>query len=81
MDRPDAVVLHIGCGLDGRVLRIAPAPGVLWFDVDQQPVIELRRRFYPDREGVRMIAGSVVDRDWWTELPAGRPLLVVGEGC
>lgn len=25
---PDAVVLHLGCGLDSRVLRIAPGPGI-----------------------------------------------------
>ena len=32
---PDAVVLHLGCGLDGRVFRLDPPPSVLWFDVDQ----------------------------------------------
>jgi O-methyltransferase involved in polyketide biosynthesis len=44
---PDAVVLHLACGLDSRVLRIDPGPTVAWFDLDQEPVIDLRRRLYP----------------------------------
>ncbi|MGC4940329.1 class I SAM-dependent methyltransferase [Kribbella sp. DT2] len=79
-ETPDAVVLHLGCGLDSRVLRLAPGPDVTWIEVDQGPVIELRRRFYPDRDGVRTIAASVVDEGWWDEVPTGRPLLVVAEG-
>jgi O-methyltransferase len=79
-EHPDAVVLHLGCGLDSRVLRIDPGPGVTWIDLDQQPVIELRRRFYPDRDGVALIGASVTDSDWWSQVPTGRPTLVVGEG-
>lgn len=76
----DAVVLHLGCGLDSRVQRLDPGPGVTWLDVDQQPVIDLRRRFYPDRDGVTTIAASVTDSAWWSDVPVGRPLIVVGEG-
>lgn len=32
---PDAVVLHLGCGLDSRAFRLAVPPSVLWFDLDQ----------------------------------------------
>lgn len=32
---PDAVVLHLGCGLDGRAFRLDLPPSVSWFDVDQ----------------------------------------------
>ena len=31
---PQAVVLHVGCGLDGRFFRLQPGPGVEWYDVD-----------------------------------------------
>src|SRR3954452_18450423 len=31
---PDAVVLNLGCGLDSRVFRLTPPPGVLLYDVD-----------------------------------------------
>jgi O-methyltransferase involved in polyketide biosynthesis len=35
------VILHLGCGLDSRVLRVG-ASGNLWFDVDFPEVIEER---------------------------------------
>ncbi|UXA04512.1 class I SAM-dependent methyltransferase [Mycobacterium sp. SMC-2] len=77
---PDAVVLHLGCGLDGRAFRLAVPQSVSWFDVDQPGVIELRRRLYDDTEGYRMIGSSVTDPAWLDRIPTGRPTLVVAEG-
>jgi O-methyltransferase len=77
---PRAVVLHLGCGLDSRVLRLSPGPEVMWVDVDQAPVIELRRRLYPAPDGVRMIGASVTESGWWSEVPADRPVLAIAEG-
>lgn len=76
----EAVVLHLGCGLDSRVLRLDPGPGVRWFDVDQEPVIELRRQLYDDREGATTIAASVTDPGWWSQVPDDVPRLVLAEG-
>ncbi len=76
----DAVVLHLGCGLDGRGFRLAPPPSVLWFDLDQPAVIELRRRLYDDTDSYRMISSSVTDPQWLDHIPTGRPTLVVAEG-
>ena len=76
----EAVVLHLGCGLDSRVLRLDPGPGVRWFNVDQEPVIELRRQFYDERENVEMIAASVTDPTWWSRVPDDVPRLVLAEG-
>lgn len=78
--QPDAVVLHLGCGLDGRAFRLNVPPSVLWFDVDQPGVIELRRRLYDDTEHYRMIGSSVTDAQWLEQVPTGRPTLVVAEG-
>ncbi|WP_344972444.1 class I SAM-dependent methyltransferase [Streptosporangium fragile] len=77
---PEATVLHLGCGLDSRVYRVDPGPGVRWFDVDYPDVIELRRRLYPPRDGYETIASSVTDPAWLTRVPADRPVLVVAEG-
>ncbi len=77
---PDAVVLHLGCGLDGRAFRLALPPSVLWFDIDQPSVIELRRRLYDDAEHYRMIGSSVTDPQWLDRIPTGHPTLVVAEG-
>lgn len=77
---PDAVVLHLGCGLDGRAFRLAVPPSVLWFDVDQPSVIGLRRRLYDDTESYRMIGSSVTEPQWLDEVPTDRRTLVVAEG-
>jgi O-methyltransferase involved in polyketide biosynthesis len=77
---PDAVALHLGCGLDARVFRIDPGPGVEWFDVDYPDVADLRRRLYPSRDHYHVIATSVTDPAWLTEVPRERPTLMIGEG-
>lgn len=77
---PDAVVLHLGCGLDGRFFRLAVPPTVSWFDVDQPSVIGLRRRLYDDTERYRMIGSSVTELRWLDQAPTGRPTLIVAEG-
>ncbi|KAI0873088.1 S-adenosyl-L-methionine-dependent methyltransferase [Hypoxylon argillaceum] len=43
-------VLHLGCGLDLRVLRVRPSCGgdVRWIDIDRPEVVNLRRRLIPD---------------------------------
>lgn len=41
---PDAVVVHIGCGLDLRFERVDNGQ-VEWYDLDLPEVIELRRNF------------------------------------
>ena len=77
---PDAIVLHLGCGLDTRIFRVDPRPGVDWFDVDYPEVIALRRRLYPSRGRYHLIASSVTEPDWLAEVPRNRPAMVVAEG-
>ena len=70
---PDAVVLHLGCGLDSRVYRLDPPPAVSWFDVDFPDVIELRRRLYPERAGYQTIGSSLADLGWVADDPQRSP--------
>lgn len=77
---PDAVVLHLGCGLDARVFRLDPGPKVDWFDIDVPEVADLRTQLYPSRERYRVIPASVTDPAWLAEIPPGRPALMVAEG-
>ncbi|GAA0711901.1 class I SAM-dependent methyltransferase [Dactylosporangium roseum] len=79
-DHPDAVVLHLGCGLDARVHRIDPPATVDWYDLDYPAVIELRKRFLPPREHYTQIGSSVTDLTWLERIPRGRPLLMIAEG-
>jgi O-methyltransferase involved in polyketide biosynthesis len=77
---PEATVLHLGCGLDARVSRVDPGPGVRWYDIDHPEVIALREQVYPHRERYQMVPASVTDPAWLNELPADRPTLLVAEG-
>ena len=77
---PDAIVLHLGCGLDTRIFRIDPPASVEWFDVDYPEVIELRRRLYPSRDRYHLIASSVTEPGWLADVPRNRPAIVVAEG-
>lgn len=77
---PDAVVLHLGCGLDSRAYRLAVPASAQWFDLDQPSVIDLRRRLYHETDNYRMIGSSVTDPGWLQQIPTGRPTLVAAEG-
>jgi methyltransferase (TIGR00027 family) len=77
---PQSVVLHLGCGLDARVYRLDPGPGVQWYDIDYPDVIALRERVYPRREHCAMVPAAVTDADWLSGLPADRPVLLLAEG-
>src|SRR6516162_6476570 len=76
----EAVVLHVGCGLDARVYRVDPGEGVRWFDIDYPDVIALRERVYPGRMNYRMLPASVTDPSWVAGIPADCPVLFLGEG-
>ncbi|MCC6612626.1 MAG: class I SAM-dependent methyltransferase [Anaerolineae bacterium] len=77
---PDGVVIHVGCGLDSRCLRV-PHPGADWYDLDVPSVIDLRRKFYPESPTYHLIASSVTDLAWIDSVSAeGRPVLVIAEG-
>ncbi|MER9406280.1 class I SAM-dependent methyltransferase [Mesorhizobium caraganae] len=77
---PGAIVLHLGCGLDTRIFRVDPPDGAEWFDVDFPDVIDLRRKLYPSRDNYHLVASSVTEPDWLTQVPRNRPAVVVMEG-
>ncbi|MBV8931856.1 MAG: class I SAM-dependent methyltransferase [Kutzneria sp.] len=75
-----AVVVHLGAGLDTRVWRVDPGPGVTWYDVDYPDVIDVRGKLFPARDNYHMIASSVTSEDWLARIPTDLPVLVVAEG-
>ncbi|SBS75437.1 Tetracenomycin polyketide synthesis O-methyltransferase TcmP [uncultured Mycobacterium sp.] len=75
-----AVVLHLGAGLDSRVYRLDPGPGIEWYDVDYPSIMELREQIYPARPHYHRIAASVTDPGWLDQIPADRPVLALSEG-
>lgn len=73
-------VLHLGCGLDSRPLRVGVPDGCRWLDVDQPEVIDLRRRLYTLPGNVETIPSSVSDDGWWARVATDRPTLAIAEG-
>jgi len=79
-DHPDAVVLHLGCGLDARAFRVDPSETVDWYDLDYPAVARLREELLPSRGRYTLIGSSVTDLTWLERIPRGRPALMIAEG-
>lgn len=76
---PRATIVNIGCGLDTTFERVDNG-SLRWIDLDLPDVIELRRRFLPDTERRRNMAGSFLDEAWLADLPREDALMVVAAG-
>ena len=76
---PEAVVLHIGCGMDSRVLRVGTG-GHKWYDVDFPKVIAQRRRYYSETNDYQMLPGDARDLSWLSDIPQNGKAIVVLEG-
>ena len=79
-EHPNAVGLHVGCGMDSRAFRVNPPASVEWFDVDYPDVIELRRQLFPERPAYHLVGAQLDDLRWLDEVPGGRPGLLIAEG-
>jgi len=76
---PDAVVIHIGCGMDSRVIRIG-TENHKWYDVDFAEVIEERKRYYVETDDYQMITGDARACSWLTAIEKNKSAIVVMEG-
>ena len=78
---PQAVVVHIGCGLDTRFERVDNGH-VEWYDLDVPDVINLRRKLIGDEAGrYHLLACSVLENAWMeaVKMHARRPFLFLAE--
>ena len=78
--RPDAVVLDLGAGLDGRISRVNPPPTVEWYDVDFPEVVALRRKLLPQPANAHNVGADLTDPDWLYDIPRDRPAMIVADG-
>ena len=78
-DAADAVVIHIGCGMDSRIRRVG-TENHKWYDVDFSEVIEERKRYFAETDGYKMIAGDARACGWLTAIEENRSAIVVMEG-
>lgn len=78
-DDKDAVIIHIGCGMDSRILRVGTG-NHMWYDVDFPEVIEERKKYYTKTELYHMIGADARDSGWLKNLPANKKAIVIMEG-
>jgi O-methyltransferase involved in polyketide biosynthesis len=71
------LVIHIGCGLDSRALRVG---GCKWYDVDFPDVIQVRKQYFAETDTYHMIGCDVRDSSWLSALPSKGQAIVVMEG-
>ena len=60
---PDTVIVNVGAGFDDRFSRMDNGR-ILWFDLDLPDAIAARKKAFPERERVTMIAGNALEDDW-----------------
>lgn len=80
--RPEAVVVHIGCGFDTRFERVDNGQ-VEWYDLDLPHVIELRRQVIGgEGERYHLLACSALEPAWLDAVSPHRkrPFLFLAEG-
>ena len=75
----EAVILHIGCGMDSRINRVG-ANGHTWYDVDFPDVIKERKLYYKEDEFYHMIESDARENAWIQSLPSDKDAIIVMEG-
>ena len=79
LNNPNLTVIHLGCGLDSRCLRVNDNYNI-WYDIDYENVINLRKEFYETNSKYKMINSSVLDYNWLNEINDSKNILIVAEG-
>lgn len=75
---PEATVLHLGCGLDSRCIRVEHA-GKQWYDVDFPDVIRERQRHYEASGNYHMLGADLREENWLDQIQ-GDDAVIILEG-
>ncbi len=79
-ENPDCLVLHLGCGLDARFMRLGLHVR-RWHDLDFPEVIDIKKQLYAATDSYQYIASSITDLRWLDSVEAvENEVLVVAEG-
>ena len=78
-EHPGAVILHMGCGMDSRCIRVR-TENSRWYDVDFPEVISERKRYFEETESYQMIGSDIREEAWLSGIPGGKTAIVVMEG-
>ena len=72
----DSTVIHIGCGLDSRCLRVNT--NAKWYDIDFKEVIDIRKNYYSETDNYHMIGNDIREISW--DFIDSKNVIVVMEG-
>ena len=75
----NTTVIHLGCGLDSRCQRINQSFNI-WYDIDYNDVINIRKQFFDETQKYQMIGCSVLDYKWLNNIRNDENILIVMEG-
>ena len=64
---PNSTIIHLGCGLDSRVLRV-DYKNCTWFDIDFPTVIEERKKYYTETDTYKMISTDIRDKNYLSNI-------------
>jgi O-methyltransferase involved in polyketide biosynthesis len=79
-EHPAGTVVELGTGLNTRFERTDNG-SVHWIDLDLPDTIELRRRYFADTGRRRMLAASLLEEDWLSEVQSlPGPYFFVSDG-
>ena len=83
-ENPEAVIVNMGAGCDNRFSRVDNKK-IAWFDIDFPDSIELRKKVFPKRERVTMIADNILDSAWCKKVKEeikkrNAPVMFLAEG-
>lgn len=76
---PQVIVLHIGCGMDSRIERVA-AKDIQWYDIDFPDVIAERRKYYAESDYYHMLPMDMRKAEWKKHIEANQDAIIVIEG-
>ena len=76
---PGAVILHVGCGMDSRIVRVGHR-NHLWYDIDFPEVIAQRKRYFAESTHYHMISSDIREEAWLSQIPSGKGAIIVMEG-
>lgn len=75
----DAIIIHIGCGMDSRIERVGTMQHE-WYDVDFPDVIAERKKYYQESVEYHMVESDARKNDWIRTLPTNKNAIIVMEG-
>ena len=78
-DHAEAVVLHIGCGLDSRIERLG-SDHHPWYDIDFPVVIAERAKYYHQTIDYSLIEADATECPWLDILPHDKNAIIIMEG-